>query len=573
MEMRLLLAFLLMGAVLFLSPYFLGTPPPNPTPEQTGKTAETAKEASAAPAGAPASSAPAAPAAPAPRVPANAPGQIHAEQEETVIVDTELVHVEFSNRGAVARSWILKAFKDSKGNPLELVSQRALALAGKQALPAPFALAFKSPPANDTNDALYKVQRSGEGGLTVAFEFSDGRTSAKKTFEFSQNSYLVMLSSQVIENGVAIPHSLAWRGGFGDSTVLNSAPDLFTVYFDVPGNSLNKKQAGDAETGPVSASGQYAFAGQEDKYFAQVVLPSAGPNVTPGTIELTTYSDNVPKDDGTEDQRVGAAIGGSGANAFELFVGPKDTEILRSVDPRLEQLLDWGRFFGFLAKPLFYGLKWIYNTLIHNYGWAIVILTTTINIVLFPLRLSSMKSSKKMQSVQPLVKAINDKYKDIPMKDPRKQQQNQELMELYKTHGINPVGGCVPMLLQIPFFIALYTVLGMSIELRHASWLWIPDLSQPEIGFFDIRLLPVLLVITQFMSQKMTPSPGMDPAQQKMMLFMPLVFGFMFWQASAGLVLYWLTSNVVSIAQQWILNRSTPALAVAVAAPAPKKKK
>ncbi|MEI9812579.1 MAG: membrane protein insertase YidC [Acidobacteriota bacterium] len=142
-----------------------------------------------------------------------------------------------------------------------------------------------------------------------------------------------------------------------------------------------------------------------------------------------------------------------------------------------------------------------------------------------------------MQAIQPLVNALNEKYKGIPMSDPRKAEQNQELMDLYKKHDINPVGGCVPMLLQIPFFLALYKVISMVIELRGAEWLWVTDLSQPET--LALRMLPILLVVTQFLSQKMTPSPGADPTQQKMMMFMPLLFGYMFWWASAGLVLYW----------------------------------
>lgn len=286
-------------------------------------------------------------------------------------------------------------------------------------------------------------------------------------------------------------------------------------------------------------------------------------------MELTTYSDNVPREDGKDEAHVGAAIGGSGANSFTFYIGPKDVDLLERVDPRLAQVIDWGWFF-FIAKPIFYALQWTVTTITHNYGWAIIILTIVINTVLFPLRLSSMKSSKKMQAIQPLVKQINDKYAGLPMSDPRKADQNQELMDLYKKNGINPVGGCVPMLLQIPFFYALYKVLSIAIEMRGAGWLWVTDLSQPES--IAIRLLPLLLVVTQFLSQKMTPSPGMDPTQQKMMLFMPLLFGFMFWGASAGLVLYWLTSNVVSIAQQWLLNRNTPAPAVAVVVP-PKKRK
>jgi YidC/Oxa1 family membrane protein insertase len=199
------------------------------------------------------------------------------------------------------------------------------------------------------------------------------------------------------------------------------------------------------------------------------------------------------------------------------------------------------------------------------------VVTIGINMVLFPLRFSSMRSSKKMQALQPQIAAINAKYKDMPMRDPRKQEQQAEMMALYKQHGVNPVGGCIPMVIQLPFLIAYYTVLGVAIEMRGASWLWVHDLSQAET--LAIRVLPVLLVITQFLQQKMTPSPGMDPAQQKMMMFMPLVLGYMFYYQSAGLVLYWLTGGLVGIAQQWLLNRGTPAPAIVAPSPPQKKKK
>ena len=560
MEKNFLLAVVLAGLVLMLSQYYL-TPPQPPAP--AAKTEETGKQPE--PAAPPVPSA--APAAPAPAdAPVDTAAQVQAAQEEQITVETDLHKVVFSNRGAVVKSWILKSFKDSEGRPLELVNQKALATGG-QTIPEPFSVAFKTTPRTNPNGSLYRVERPGDDGNTVTFEFSDGRTSAKKTFEFAQGTYLVMLSSQVIENGVAIPHSLAWRGGFGDATVPSPSADARAVYFDVPDNSLNKKQADDAESAPVSASGIYAFAGQEDKYFAAVMLPVQ----QGGTLELTTYADNVPKDDGAKDLRAGAAVGGSGANAFELYVGPKDPDILRGVDPRLDKLVDWG-FFGFLAKPLFYALTWVYNTVIHNYGWAIILVTVVINLVLFPLRLSSIKSSRKMQDIKPLETALREKYKGIPMKDPRKQEMNQELMALYQKHGINPLGGCVPILLQIPFFIAFYTVLTVAIEMRGASWLWVTDLSQPET--IAIRVLPILMAISQFVSQKMTPSPGMDPTQQKMMMIMPLVLFYPFYFFSAGLVLYWLTGNIVSIVQQWILNRNMPKPAPQViTAPATKKKK
>ena len=172
-------------------------------------------------------------------------------------------------------------------------------------------------------------------------------------------------------------------------------------------------------------------------------------------------------------------MGGSGLNSFNVFIGPKDSQILRSINPKLDQLIDWGTWFGFIAKPLFYVLTWTAKHVTgENFGWAIIVVTIAINMVLFPLRFSSMRSSKKMQALQPQIAAINAKYKDLPMRDPRKQEQQAEMMDLYKKNGVNPVGGCVPMIIQLPFLIAYYTVLGVAIELRGANWLWVHDLSQ-----------------------------------------------------------------------------------------------
>jgi len=178
---------------------------------------------------------------------------------------------------------------------------------------------------------------------------------------------------------------------------------------------------------------------------------------------------------------------------------------------------------------------------------------------------------KRMQALQPQVAALNEKYKGISMRDPRKAQQNQELMDLYKKHGINPMGGCVPMLLQIPFFIAFYKVLTVAIELRGAEWLWVKDLSAPE--HLPIRILPVAMLVSQFVMQKLTPTTTADPAQQRIMMLMPLMLGFMFYGVSSGLVLYWLTGNLVGIAQQLIINRLSPPVPVAQAVPAPSKSK
>jgi YidC/Oxa1 family membrane protein insertase len=549
MEMRLLLAFVLMGLVLFVTPYIYKAPPPAPSNQGT-KAAEAAK-----------TTPPSKAAQPAPIAPPveQMPGQVHADKEETITVDTDLYRVVFSNQGAVVRSWVLKDYKDRQGKPLELVNQRALAR-----FPGAFSLIFKGQaPATDPNTGLFKVDRSPDN-LHLAFEFSDGRTVVKKSFQFAQKSYLVPLTSEVAQNGVLVPHSLAWRGGFGDSTVANPAADQKAVYYDLSASKLNEKELKEAKNGPVSSSGQYSFAGLEDKFFAGVVLPGSQ-----SSVELTEYSDAVPGPSEADEQRIGVSVGGDGFNRFSLFVGPKDLDILRKVDPKLEQLVDWG-WFEFIAKPLFLVLNWTADHVVHNYGWAIVLVTIAINTVLFPLRMTSMKSSKKMQALKPQVDAINAKYKSLSLRDPRKAEQQQEMMDLYKKHGVNPVGGCLPMALQMPFFFAFYKVLSVAIELRGAGWLWVPDLSQPET--LAIRALPVLLIVTQFLQQKMTPSPGMDPAQQKMMMIMPLALGYMFYFASSGLVLYWLTSNVVGIAQQLILNRGTAPPAVVDVKPVPKKK-
>ena len=565
METRLLLAFLLMGLVLFGTQYLYKPAPAAPKPAAVTKSGDVSTPSNGVPNAAPgpaSSSGSSRVSSPDEAAAAEIPGQVHGDREETFTIETDYYRVLFSNKGAVVRSWILKNYKDRDGKPLDLVNQLALAR-----VPAPFSLNFKNnAPATDPNQELFTVKHSADQ-LTVDFEFSDGRTDMKKAFVFGQKSYLVGVTSQVTQNGTLVPHSLAWRGGFGDHTIANAATTEHAVYYDQTNSKLYEKDQKEAKNGPVSFSGQFSFAGMDDQFFAGVFLP-----VKPSTMEITIFSDSIPApNNGAEQPRVGAAVGGDGVNTFSFFAGPKDTKLLGTVDKKLELLIDWG-WFELIAKPLFQVVNWTAENLVHNWGWAIVLVTAAINFVLFPLRLSSMKSSRKMQRLQPQIKAINDKYKNIKLNDPRKQEQNEELMALYKREGVNPVGGCLPMLLQLPFFYAFYKVLGVSIQLRGASWLWVHDLSQPET--LAIRMLPVILIITQFLTQRMTPTPGADPAQQKMMMFMPLVLGYMFYFAPSGLVLYWLTGNLVGILQQWLLNRGgTPPPAVVEAKPAPRKKK
>ena len=232
-----------------------------------------------------------------------------------------------------------------------------------------------------------------------------------------------------------------------------------------------------------------------------------------------------------------------------------------AVKPALDGLVDFG-WFSFVAKPLFLGLRYIYDNWAHNYGWAIVILTIFINMAMFPLKLKQIRSAQEMQRIAPLVKSIQDKYKQYKFNDPRKQKMNQEVMKIYQEHGINPLGGCLPMVIQLPFLYGFYNVLTSAIEMRHAPWIgWIKDLSAPDkfhMFGFPLPILPTVMIITMFIMQKMTPMATADPAQQRMMMIMPLVFGIMFYSFASGLVLFWLTGNLVGIAQQAFINKVMP---------------
>ena len=535
METRLLLAFLLMGLVLFLTPYIY-KPPPAPKkpviPAPTGQVAQVkppdAKQAEAAP-------------------PADVPGQIHSGAEQEFIVDTDFFRIRFTNHGAAATSWVLKKYLDHAGQPLELVNPAAFSKVSP-----PFSLSLKDQAAAAAlNAGLYTASPSADG-LGIDYEFSDGKNYAKKSFRFSKNSYLAQLTTEVKQNGVPSPHTIEWRGGFGDATVPNHSSEQHAVYYDLAAGKLNTKDAKSAKDGPIDTTGNYSFAGLDDRFFAFVLLPRDN---TSTLVEIV--KDDVPgAPAGADEPHVGVRLGGDSLNRFATFVGPKDVDLLRKVDPKLQQLIDWG-WFGIIAKPIFLALHWLNDNLVHNYGWSIVLITIIINLLLLPLRFSSMKSQRKMQKLQPRIAAINAKYKGLSLRDPKKAEQNAEIMELYKSEGANPMSGCLPMFVQLPILYAFYKVLTVTIELRGAHWLWVTDLSQAET--LPIHILPIVMVITQFIQQKMTPNPSADPSQAKMLQFMPLLFGFFFYKMSSGLVLYWLTSNLVGILQQWLVNRSMPA--------------
>ena len=543
LEKRLPLALALMMLVLLVSQYlFKPAPGPKPVAPVNNKAAAVVTEK--------------------PSTAATAMGatngggtQVQAAAEQTNAIDTALYHIVFTNRGAAVKTWVLKKYQDNDGKPLELINAAATNV------PLPFSIEATGQKLTvDPNTVLYQAKPAANG-TGIDYDYSDGKTTIHKSFQFGQDSYLAEVKSQVLENNTPVPHLLMWRGGFGDPRVRNAASNEHTVRYDAGASKLITKTPKDAKNGPVTDTGNYTFGGLEDNFFAAVALPNAGDSSS--SLEVRTYSDDVklPGEEKTVPY-VGAGVATGAQNDVSLFVGPKDIDILKKVNPKLTQIVDWG-FFGIIAKPLFLWLNWVNDHWTNNFGWAIIVVTLIINLALFPFRLSSLKSARKMQKLQPQIQAINAKYKNVGLRDPKKAEQNEEVMALYKKEGVNPVGGCLPMVVQLPFFYAFYRVLSIAIELRHAPWMWVPDLSSAEA--LPIHLLPIILVATQFFTQRLTPAEGVDASQEKMVMMMPLFFGFMFYTSPAGLVLYWLTGNLVGIVQQLVINRFMPTATPAVA--------
>jgi YidC/Oxa1 family membrane protein insertase len=556
MEVRLLLAFLLMGAVMFVFQYLSPTaPPPKPPQKQTATATEPATPAAPPPAAAAPTPPPTAePAATGP--PTSAATVAHVEPP--LVIETDLYKIALSNQGGTVRSWQLKKWPNNENKPLELVNTAS-------GLDYPFSLHFTAAqPATRVNWAWYQ-QTVDPDGLGVTYDFSDGHVRVHKILRFQKNSYLSTVSSEVTLDGKPLPHMIQWRGGFGDLTVPAPSANQRTLYFDVPNNKLNEQTVKDAAKAPLVNEGQFSFGGLADNYFAAVFLAEGI-----GSVKQISFADTVPTVlNQKPDMYSGMAISDGEANRFDVFVGPKDIDLLRSVNPKLEQVVDFG-WLSVLAKPLFLIVKWVKNSLVHNFGWAIVIVTIVLNVMLFPLRMGSMKSARKMQALKPQVDAIKEKVKGLPFTDPRAAEAKQKEMDLYKANGVNPMGGCAPMLIQMPFFFAFYKVFTVSVEMRGAPWLWVKDLSQPET--LPIHILPIIMIASQFFMQKMTPQPaGVDPAQQKMMMFMPLMFGFFFYNLSSGLVLYYLTSNLVGMGLQWFFNKTAMADSAAQSVAPPKK--
>jgi YidC/Oxa1 family membrane protein insertase len=312
--------------------------------------------------------------------------------------------------------------------------------------------------------------------------------------------------------------------------------------------------------------GNYEYAATADLYFAAAFLPDVPERASVVTlhhaIDLPTDPSN-PNSEKKPADVLGIAVGDtSGDTRLRLFAGPKQMDILAGIratgpdgqrtGPSLESLIQFG-WLTIIAKPLFLALRFLYKYLLPNWGWDIILFTVIFNLLLLPTRLMMMKSSLKMMRIQPKVEALKRKYAHLKMNDPKRAEMNTEMMALYKTEGVNMYGGCLPMLLQMPLFFAYFRVLQNTVELRQAHWMWLKDLSAPD----PLHILPIIIIVTMLVTQLITPSPGMDPNQRRMMaIMMPAIFGFTLWQYASGLALYWGTGNIIMLAMQISINQS-----------------
>jgi len=557
-ELRILVASLLsMVVILLWAKYFGPKPPVNPNNPNQPRPSAPAVPGNPANANVPGSATTPSTvsAAQNPAVPATADAQ-----ERTIVVENELYRVEFSNRGAVVKSWRLKKYKDDSKPPevLDVVHPQASTDAGGW----PLALVFDDPQlGNLANSGLYKISsdsRSLEAPAELSFTWSNGHLQVIKKFHFD-HSYTVDVQTSVTNDGHPALAGLGWLGGFGDLTVTNPIPvETEYVFYSDNGKltTLPHKKLKNADEFGNIWQGGTSWAGIEDRYFTAVFLPSLS---QPSPLEVRYWKAwHVVKVDGKDQSEPIPQVAATMALApmkMRVFVGPKDYDLLKKLNPPLHALVNFG-WLEIIADPLFHGLKWLHNY-IPNWGWAIVVLTLIINMVLFPLRISSYKTTMKMQRVAPEIKQIQERYKKYKMNDPRKAEMNKEVMAVYSREGINPVGGCIPQLLQMPIWFGLYRALQGTIELRHAPWFgWITDLSAKDPYY----ILPLLMGLSMYFSSKMTPMTATDPQQAQMMKIMPLAMSGIFFiiPYPSGLAVYILTSGLVGVVQQWYLNRTHP---------------
>jgi len=516
--------------------YYYGPPP-------TGQAPVAEKSEAVTPAATPAQPA-AAPAAPTAVTAQVAPAVVKPGQEAKLVqVETDNYIAIFTSHGARLKSFQFKNYRASSAPQSPL--QEIVSLA--KDVPLPLGVRWQTPVAFDDGALAYGVQGgdlklTGEAKGTLVFQgqTADGMTIAK-TLTFAGNSYPIQFDVAVQAPAGTAPIPEITITEKSDHTVPEpGAP--FEGYVALVDNKIKREAPADALKGH-EFTGDVAWAGFGHTYFFFALMPENGAG------HKTTV------------RQQGAALiasvsGPAATGRYRLFIGPKELELLKSVGKDIDRAIDHG-YFGFVSVPLLYVLHF-FHRFTGSYGIDIIILTVLIKLLMWPLTHKSFTSMKAMQKLGPQMEKLKERYAND------KEKLNKEIMDLYKRNGVNPLGGCLPMAMQFPVFIGLYNALSTPIELRHAPFMWIPDLSRPDweaLPFMfngwhlGIPILTVIMGATMFIQQWMTPSAG-DPNQKKLMMLMPLMFTFMFVSFPAGLTVYWLVNNVLSIAQQYWINRS-----------------
>ena len=531
MEKRALLAVVLSVVVFYIFSVVMGPEQKPQPPKATVPTAPQNQVPSAAQS----------PAAVQPAVAPVAAGQVPTQaNQKDVSVETDLYTAVFSSRGAALKSLTLKKYREQNKPEANLV------VLGASSDPALQTFSTRASGFNLSESAAYtsdtdKVTVTGAGTGKVVFTHVSGQGYVvKKTYTFQSGTYGIKLESQVLNNSAAplvgtIQHVMSYP----------AEPKVKDNRFETAGsylfadNALQADKIKDVSGGSKRYDKGVQWAAFADRYFMSAILADQG-SIAAAELKKSAagYMESV-----VSAPQATVNPGQSVTITHRLFVGPKEIDLLKAQGNSLEQSLDLG-WFAAIAKPMLYSLKFFYN-LVGNYGVAIIIITIILKVLFFPLTHKSYKSMKDMQKIQPKMAALKEKYKDD------RDAMNKAVMELYRDHKVNPLGGCLPMLVQIPVFFALYKALMFSIELRHAPFfLWVTDLSDKDPYY----VTPIIMGATMFIQQKMTPS-NMDEMQQKIMLALPVVFTFMFLGFPSGLVLYWLVNNVLTIGQQMYINK------------------
>jgi YidC/Oxa1 family membrane protein insertase len=475
------------------------------------------------------------------------------EAERDIVVDTRSVEVVLTNRGGQVKHWRLKEYPDAAGKWIDLVPSNVPPNESR-----PFSLVVDDERiTRRLQRALYRVTGDASGRVTVSadpatvvFEFADAAgLRARKQFRFDPRDYTVTVSATVEEGDRSLNPAVAWGPGLDDAGAAAGGGSFFTGnYVQPPGVVLHRdggvERPAVSDVGaPTTVEGAFRFVGVDDHYFMAVALNTGQARLEFRQVRLADASGVVQRQLVSQTLHVATLSDG-----VRFFAGPKQFDLLKSVDAELVRAINYGMF-DWLVVPLLSALKWLYGYL-GNYGWAIVTLTVLINLALAPLRHKTVVSMRKMQEIQPQMKAIQERYSHLKASDPERQKMNTEIMALYREKGANPASGCVPTLLTLPVLIAFYSLLSMSIELRGApfGW-WIRDLSAADPYY----VLPALMGVTMFWQQWISPSTA-DPVQQRVMMIMPLMFTAMMAFSPSGAVLYWFIGQLWAIGQQYFTN-------------------